>query len=75
MVEIKAGRKFLQRRLLILLVSLPLLVYGVPDAINNVFGYDLTGGMMGDRDPLGPVTFFYWECLYWFTLQSNSPLI
>ena len=31
----------------------PLALYAVPDSIHDIFGVDLTGGWMGDRDPVG----------------------
>lgn len=31
----------------------PLFLYAVPNSIHNIFGVDLTGGWMGDRDPVG----------------------
>lgn len=31
----------------------PVLLYAVPDSVHDIFGVDLTGGWMGDRDPVG----------------------
>lgn len=37
----------------VLRVCTPLFLYAVPASIHNIFGVDLTGGWMGDRDPVG----------------------
>ncbi len=41
------------RKVVIFVISLPLMLYAFPTAINNIFGIDLTGGWMGQRDPVG----------------------
>lgn len=41
------------RKVVIFIISLPLMLYAFPAAVNNIFGIDLTGGWMGQRDPVG----------------------
>jgi hypothetical protein len=41
------------RKVVIFAVFLPLMLYAFPTSINNIFGIDLTGGWMGERDPVG----------------------
>lgn len=37
----------------IFIATLPVFIYALLASVNNMFGFDMTGGLMGKREPLG----------------------
>lgn len=71
-ISIYASSEYCKRVYLPLLLIIPIYIYGVLTTVNDLTGWDLTGGLMGQRNPVtaGYVVLFGSPMYLWYTWKA-----